>query len=143
MVVEPIGTWICYLMHQVVQRYHDQKGLEDGAALLPSWRVDQHLKINLGMHKKIMQIKIAERIFKREYDRIIEALGGIGHHLVDQYELQRLGHPYYNSRRRAAKATWKSPRISTTRRRVSRTWCWLLSLSDACPRRNPTARSRR
>src|ERR1700722_3762613 len=97
-VVEPIGTWICYLMHQVVQRYHDQKGLEDGAALPPSWRVDQHLKINLGMHKKIMQIKMAERIFKREYNRIIEALGGIGHHLVDQYELQRLGHPYYNSR---------------------------------------------
>src|ERR1700730_9909976 len=97
-VVEPIGTWICYLMHQVVQRYQDQKGLDEGAALPPSWRVDKHLKINLGMHKKIMQIKMAERIFKREYNRIIEALAGIGHHLVDQYELQRLGHPYYNSR---------------------------------------------
>jgi predicted nucleotide-binding protein (sugar kinase/HSP70/actin superfamily) len=97
-VVEPIGTWICYLMHQVVQRYHDQKGLSEGAALPPSWRVDKHLKINLNMHKKIAQIKIAEAIFKREYNRIIDALGGIGHHLVDQYELQRLGHPYYNSR---------------------------------------------
>src|SRR6202007_2228356 len=48
--------------------------------------------------KKIAQIKIAEQIFKREYNRIIDALGGIGHHLVDQYELQRLGHPYYTSR---------------------------------------------
>jgi predicted nucleotide-binding protein (sugar kinase/HSP70/actin superfamily) len=97
-VVEPIGTWICYLMHQVVQKYHDQKGLSEGAAPPPAWRLDKHLKINLSMHKKIMQIKIAERIFKREYNRIIAALGGIGHHLVDQYELQRLGHPYYNSR---------------------------------------------
>jgi len=97
-VVEPIGTWICYLMHQVVQKYQDQKGLSEGAALPPSWRMDKHLKINLGMRKKIMQIKIAETIFKREYNRIIEALGGIAHHLVDQYELQRLGHPYYNSR---------------------------------------------
>jgi predicted nucleotide-binding protein (sugar kinase/HSP70/actin superfamily) len=97
-VVEPIGTWICYLMHQVVQKYQDQKGLDEGAAPPPSWRVDKHLKINLTMRKKIMQIKIAETIFKREYNRIIEALGGIGHHLVDQYELQRLGHPYYNSR---------------------------------------------
>jgi predicted nucleotide-binding protein (sugar kinase/HSP70/actin superfamily) len=60
--------------------------------------LDKHLKINLNMHKKIAQIKIAEAIFKREYNRIIEALGGVGHHLVDQYELQRLGHPYYNSR---------------------------------------------
>src|SRR5580658_4509213 len=97
-VVEPIGTWICYLMHQVVQKYHDQKGLDEGAAPPPSWRLDKHLKINLTMRKKIMQIKIAEAIFKREYNRIIEALGGIAHHLVDQYELQRLGHPYYNSR---------------------------------------------
>src|SRR5580658_3642252 len=97
-IVEPIGTWICYLMHQVVQKYHDQKGLDEGAAPPPSWRLDKHLKINLTMRKKIMQIKIAEAIFKREYNRIIEALGGIAHHLVDQYELQRLGHPYYNSR---------------------------------------------
>src|SRR5487761_1266539 len=97
-VVEPIGTWICYLMHQVVQKCHDEKGLKDGAALPPSWRVDKHLKMNLAMYKKIMQLKIAEQIFKREYNKIIDALGGIGHHLVDQYELQRLGHPYYNSR---------------------------------------------
>jgi predicted nucleotide-binding protein (sugar kinase/HSP70/actin superfamily) len=85
-------------MHQVVQKFHDEKGLQDGAAPPPSWRVDKHLKINLQMYKKIMQLKIAEQIFKREYNRIIDALGGIGHHLVDQYELQRLGHPYYNSR---------------------------------------------
>ena len=97
-VVEPIGTWICYLMHQVVQQCRDEKGLKDGAVLPPSWRLDKHLKINLTMYKKIAQIKLAEQIFKREYNRIIDALGGIGHHLVDQYELQRLGHPYYNSR---------------------------------------------
>ena len=29
---------------------------------------------------------------------MIDALGGIAHHLTDQYELQRLGHPFYNSR---------------------------------------------
>jgi predicted nucleotide-binding protein (sugar kinase/HSP70/actin superfamily) len=97
-VVEPIGTWICYLMHQVVQQARDEKGLKEGATPPPSWRLDQRLKINLRMHKKIAQIKIAEKIFTREYNRIIAALGGTAHHLVDQYELQRLGHPYYNSR---------------------------------------------
>ena len=25
-------------------------------------------------------------------------MGGVAHHLTDQYELQRLGHPFYNSR---------------------------------------------
>ncbi|HEX2710947.1 MAG TPA: hypothetical protein VHM88_01810, partial [Candidatus Acidoferrales bacterium] len=97
-VVEPIGTWICYLMHQAVQKTKDEKGLQDGAVLPRAWRLDKHLKINLAMKSKILKLRVAEKIFKREYDRIIEALGGTGHHLVDQYELQRLGHPYYNTR---------------------------------------------
>ncbi len=98
-VVEPIGTWICYLMHQVVQKYaRSRRAWRKAPRCLPPGALDKRLKINLSMHKKIMQIKIAEAIFKREYNRIIDALGGIGHHLVDQYELQRLGHPYYNSR---------------------------------------------
>jgi len=81
-----------------VQQAHDQKGLDEGATPPPAWRLDQRLKINIRMRKKIMQIKLAEKIFTREYNRIISALGGTAHHLVDQYELQRLGHPYYNSR---------------------------------------------
>src|SRR6202007_3252723 len=70
-VVEPIGTWICYLMHQVVQKLHDQKGLAEGAVLPPKWRLDKHLMINLNMYKKILQLKIGEAIFKREYHRIV------------------------------------------------------------------------
>ena len=78
--VEPIGTWILYMIHQVIQKYHDQKNLQ------PTWR------------QKVAKLKVAEAIFKREYNKIIEALGGVAHHLIDQYELQRLGHPFYNSR---------------------------------------------
>jgi predicted nucleotide-binding protein (sugar kinase/HSP70/actin superfamily) len=37
-------------------------------------------------------------IFGREYQKIVEALGGTAHKLVSQYELQRAAHPYYNSR---------------------------------------------
>ena len=33
--VEPIGTWIMYMIHQMVQKYKDFKGLEDGAVLPP------------------------------------------------------------------------------------------------------------
>src|SRR5205807_1171771 len=49
-VVEPIGPWICYLMHQAVQQCRDEKGLKHGATLPPSWRLDKHLKINLAMY---------------------------------------------------------------------------------------------
>ena len=96
--VEPVGTWIMYMIHQVVQRCRDWKGLEEGAILPPVWRLDKRVKIEWNYVRKMVRLKLAEAIFRREYHRLLEALGGIGHRLADQYELQRLGHPYYNSR---------------------------------------------
>jgi predicted nucleotide-binding protein (sugar kinase/HSP70/actin superfamily) len=96
--VEPIGTWIMYMIHQVIQKYKDFKGLEEGAVLPPMWKVGQRTKIEINYRQKVAKLKLAEAIFKGEYHKIVNALGGIAHHLTDQYELQRLGHPYYNSR---------------------------------------------
>jgi predicted nucleotide-binding protein (sugar kinase/HSP70/actin superfamily) len=96
--VEPIGTWIMYMIHQVIQKYSDTKGLNDGAALPPLWRLDKRAKIEFSYRNKVAKLKLAEAIFKREYHRIVDALGGLAHHLADQYELQRMGHPFYNSR---------------------------------------------
>ena len=96
--VEPVGTWITYMIHQVVQRYRDQKGLEEGAVLPPLWRLDKRARIEWNSRNKVARLRLAEAIFRREYHRLIDALGGIGHHLIDQYELQRIGHPFYNSR---------------------------------------------
>ena len=96
--VEPIGTWIMYMIHQVVQKYKDFKGLEEGAVLPPLWKVGSRAKIEFTYRQKVAKLKLAEAIFKGEYHKIVKALGGIAHHLADQYELQRLGHPFYNSR---------------------------------------------
>jgi len=97
-IVEPIGTWIMYMIHQVVQHIKDTKGLEEGVVMPPSWRLDKQAKIEWNYRNRLMKLKAAEIIFAREYHKIIEALGGTAHKLVDQYELQRVGHPYYNSR---------------------------------------------
>ena len=97
-IVEPIGTWIMYMIHQVVQKIRDTKGMEQGVVLPPAWRLDKQAKIEWNYRNKLMKLKAAEVIFAREYHRILEALGGTAHKLVNQYELQRLGHPYYNSR---------------------------------------------
>ena len=96
--VEPIGTWIMYMIHQVIQKYKDLKGLEEGAVLPPLWKLGTRAKIEIGFRQKVAKLKLAEAIFKNEYHKIVEALGGIAHHLADQYELQRIGHPFYNSR---------------------------------------------
>lgn len=96
--VEPVGTWITYMIHQVVQKYRDHKGLEEGAVLPPWWRLDRRARIEWNYRNKLAKLKLAEAIFRREYHRLVRALGDLPHHLTDQYELQRLGHPYYNSR---------------------------------------------
>lgn len=96
--VEPIGTWIMYMIHQVIQKYKDLKGLDEGAVLPPVWKIGKRAKIEWEFRNKVAKLKLAEAIFKREYHRIVEALGGLAHHLADQYELQRMGHPFYNSR---------------------------------------------
>ena len=96
--VEPIGTWILYMIHQVVQKNLDTKGLDDGAVLPPIWQLGKRAKIEWTYRNKVAKLKLAEAIFKREYHRIVDALGGVAHHLADQYEMQRIGHPFYNSR---------------------------------------------
>ena len=97
--VEPIGTWIMYMIHQVVQKYSDLQGpgrRRRAAAAVAGWTSARRSRWTY--RQKVAKLKLAEAIFKREYHQIVEALGGIAHHLADQYELQRLGHPFYNSR---------------------------------------------
>ncbi|MGH9446211.1 MAG: activator of (R)-2-hydroxyglutaryl-CoA dehydratase, partial [Terriglobia bacterium] len=53
---------------------------------------------HLNTDQTIAKLTVAERIFKREYHKLVDALGSVAHHLTDQYEMQRLGHPFYNSR---------------------------------------------
>ncbi|HVZ59473.1 MAG TPA: hypothetical protein VG892_01700 [Terriglobales bacterium] len=97
-IVEPIGTWIMYMIHQVVQKLRDTKGMEEGVVMPPAWRLDKQAKIEWNYRQKLAKLKAAELIFAREYHKIVDALGGSAHRLVDQYDLQRIGHPYYNSR---------------------------------------------
>jgi predicted nucleotide-binding protein (sugar kinase/HSP70/actin superfamily) len=98
-IVEPIGTWIMYMIHQFKQKLRDRKGIENNA-VMPSWKEPhKRLAVETRFRKRYTRMTIAEKIFMREYTRLQEALGGgVLHELVNQYELQRMGHPYYNSR---------------------------------------------
>ena len=96
--VEPIGTWIMYMLHQAIQETGDRRGLADKEVMPGKWDIRKRLPLERNYYKKLATLKVAEKIFKREYHRIKDALGGIAHGLTDQYELQRVGHPYYNSR---------------------------------------------
>jgi predicted nucleotide-binding protein (sugar kinase/HSP70/actin superfamily) len=96
--VEPVGTWIMYLIHQAKQAKRDRQGVSDEEAMPKPWRIDKRIKSELKVRKSLLQLTLAEAIFKREWNRLREALNYLPHPLADQYELQRAAHPFYNSR---------------------------------------------
>jgi hypothetical protein len=96
--VEPIGTWIMYMIHQAKQQIKDERGLDLVQKGVSKWNLKEIFGSHVNTQQRLAKLTVAENIFKREYHRLIDALGGIAHHLTDQYELQRLGHPFYNSR---------------------------------------------
>jgi predicted nucleotide-binding protein (sugar kinase/HSP70/actin superfamily) len=96
--VEPIGTWIMYMIHQAKQANSDRAGVTEDEAMPAQWRIDKRMAADLRARKKNAALSLAEAVFTREWRRLREALGNVPHELTDQYELQRIGHPMYNSR---------------------------------------------
>jgi len=96
--VEPVGTWIMYMIHQAKQKIRDQRGVDLVAENVSRWNLMKVFGSHFNTQQKIAKLTFAETVFKREYHKLIDTLGGVAHHLTDQYELQRIGHPFYNSR---------------------------------------------
>jgi predicted nucleotide-binding protein (sugar kinase/HSP70/actin superfamily) len=96
--VEPVGTWIMYMIHQAKQGIRDRKGVEENQEAAKAWEVTKKLAQNWRYRSILGKLTVAEKIFRREWNRLRDALDHMPHDLTDQYELQRLGHPFYNSR---------------------------------------------
>lgn len=82
--VEPILTWLCYLVWQVKQREKERFGAKGS-------------RNPFSYAYRVGRVALAERLLARMYDRLRDALGGTTHKLVNQLHLQRLGHPFYNT----------------------------------------------
>jgi predicted nucleotide-binding protein (sugar kinase/HSP70/actin superfamily) len=96
--VEPIATWIMYMIHQAKQKVRDRRGLAEGEPEPATWDLRRRFAREKAYRSKLAKLSFAEAVFKREFERLRAALGGVCHELACQMELQRLGHPFYNSR---------------------------------------------
>ncbi|MDP2956128.1 MAG: hypothetical protein Q8N53_06885 [Longimicrobiales bacterium] len=96
--VEPVTTWVTYMLNQSANAAKDRAGLAIGAAGAPATGARARMTAELALRKKLFRLTLANRLLVREYERLRGALGGTAHPLADQTELQRLGHPYYDSR---------------------------------------------
>jgi predicted nucleotide-binding protein (sugar kinase/HSP70/actin superfamily) len=98
LLVEPIATWVSYLIHQAKQKTIDRKGLIKEENTPRWWEIMKRLRISKAYFRKLVLLSLAEKILKREYNRLRGALGLMGYGITDQHELQQIAHPYYNSR---------------------------------------------
>lgn len=96
--VEPVTTWISYLIHNAMLHCRDRRGLDEGQEQPGRFAFRQRWQAEKAYHRKMLSLRLADRILIREYERLRLALGGTAHPLASQPELQRVAHPYYNTR---------------------------------------------
>ncbi len=73
--VEPIGTWIMYMIHQVIQKYKDFKGLEEGAVLPPIWKLGTRAKIEIRLPAEGGQAEARRGHFQERVSQDCELAG--------------------------------------------------------------------
>jgi predicted nucleotide-binding protein (sugar kinase/HSP70/actin superfamily) len=97
-IVEPIATWIAYMLWQTKIKARDRKDLNEKAEEPKWYELKKRAAVEAGYLKKRAIAAFADKVFRREYSRMVEALGGTAHEIVDMDEMERLAHEFYHSR---------------------------------------------
>jgi predicted nucleotide-binding protein (sugar kinase/HSP70/actin superfamily) len=93
--VDPIGSWVMYLLFQGRLRAAARRGLD--LPMGPRWRAPlAYASSELRYHRRRLMFRAGERLWAWQYHRLVDALGGLVHRLPDQAELARLAAPFYN-----------------------------------------------
>jgi len=95
--VDSVGNWIMYLMHQAKANAGNRKNLDAPYPRADWWDLRKLLRNEWQFRKKWLLLTFGERIWARQYTRVVERLGQVAHTLPPQQELARLAHPFYHS----------------------------------------------
>ncbi len=94
--VEPIATWIAYMMYVAKAGAKERAGAE-APYRDPKWyEVKKRLANELKLFKKTGGLSAGGAMWTYFYHRTIKHMGDTAHHLVPQKELSRLAHPFYH-----------------------------------------------
>jgi predicted nucleotide-binding protein (sugar kinase/HSP70/actin superfamily) len=94
--VEPIATWVAYMLHQVKANGANRKALDAPYRNPKWWELSKRFKNEAKYRSKWMGLVAGEAMWTYFYHRVADRLGGITHHLVPQQELARLANPFYH-----------------------------------------------
>lgn len=87
--VEPIATWVAYLLYQGKYLAMRKKNVDQYSAR-SRWRAE------VNYAKKVLGLSMGEVLWQHCYHRINRKLGAITHTLAPQSELDALAEPFYN-----------------------------------------------
>lgn len=76
----PVAVWLDYLIRHKLESVEAMVGIEKWAGA------------------QAAGLRLVQKLFRRTYDRLRTALGGLPHEMPDQEELRRLAAPFYNHR---------------------------------------------
>jgi predicted nucleotide-binding protein (sugar kinase/HSP70/actin superfamily) len=97
-ITEPIATWLTYMLWQEKIKARDRRMIDETTEDLKWWQVGKRLQLDAKFWKKRAAMEVADRIYRREYDRMREALGGTTHEIVDMFEMEKIAHKFYHTR---------------------------------------------
>jgi predicted nucleotide-binding protein (sugar kinase/HSP70/actin superfamily) len=95
---EPVATWLTYMMWQEKIKSKDRRALDEADGEIKWWELGKRAKLESKYLKKRATIGFADKVYRREYDRLRAALGGTTHEIVDMFEMEKLAHEFYHSR---------------------------------------------
>jgi predicted nucleotide-binding protein (sugar kinase/HSP70/actin superfamily) len=95
-IVEPVATWVAYLLCQAKARAANNKEVREHHERLPWYAYKRKIARELGYEAKILGFSVGEVMWAYFYHRVGKKLGGLAHRLVDQRELARLAEPFYH-----------------------------------------------
>ena len=95
--VDSVGNWVMYLLHQAKANALLRKRLDAPYPGADWWQVSRLLRNELRYQKKRIPFVLGERIWARQYHRLVKALGDIAGDLPSQDELAHLANPFYHS----------------------------------------------
>ena len=95
--VDSVGNWVMYLMHQAKANASNRKNLDAPYPRAAWWDLKKLLCNEWHFRKKWLLLTLGERIWARQYARVVDGLGCVAHPLPPQQELAQLAHPFYHS----------------------------------------------
>jgi predicted nucleotide-binding protein (sugar kinase/HSP70/actin superfamily) len=95
--IEPVATYIQFMLHKHILRHTDRREMILQEKVNHWYQLLQLGTNRFKYYKKLWILQLGSNLYRREYARLMNALGGTNHMLIEQNTLQNAAHQYYHT----------------------------------------------